>query len=213
MKAKSKPSSNPSVYLAIAAASVGLFVLTVLPVLNQNFSNTEQQVFTFLYDIPETLLLPMYWITQFGSVSAVVGAAGALWFVGRRRLSLELAINSILAFYLSWGLKSLIARPRPPAYITDLVQREWGIAGNGFPSGHAAIVTVLALTLWPYVEPRYRPLLVILIILVAISRVSLGVHAPLDVVAGICVGVFVVSITKLTAFYLPRLKTIAKLKA
>lgn len=199
-------------WLLTAFGSVVIFLIASLPVLNQNFPELERQIFMILYDIPSFLIQPMQWLTQFGGVSAAVGAVGALWLVGKRRLSLELAVNSTLAFFLAWGMKSLIARPRPLSYMTDLVQHEWGTAGNGFPSGHAALVTVLAVTLWPYVEPKYRPILVLLVTGVCLSRISLGVHAPLDVIGGVCVGLFVVSITKLLVLYIPQLKSIAKLR-
>lgn len=193
-----------------AALSLLAFIVISVPVLSQNFPPIERDVFMWFYGVEQAFIQPLHWITQFGGVSVIAGAVAALWLVGRRRLSIELAVNSTIAFFLAWGLKSLVARPRPVEYIPDIIQREWGTAGNGFPSGHAAIVTVLALTLWSYVEPRYRPLLVGLVVLVCISRISLGVHAPLDVLGGVCIGIFVVSITKLAALYLPRLKSIAK---
>lgn len=195
-------------------ASIGLvlsavcFGLLTLPVMSQQFSDTEQAIFRLFYEIHDVMLQPLLWITQFGGVSVMVGAAAALWLIGKRSLSIWLSINATLGFLLSWGLKSLVARPRPPAYFPDLMQREWGTGGNGFPSGHATMVTILALTLWPYVEAKYRPLLIALVVGVCISRISLGVHAPLDVLAGVCVGVFVVSATTLIRLYLPKVKSI-----
>ncbi len=190
--------------------SIVVFVIVALPVIGRRFSLLERDVFRFFFAIPSFLVEPMLFITHFGSVSAVVGICGVLFFLGRRRLSLEIGFMAFIAFYLSVALKGVIGRPRPPVYFTDLAQREWGTAGNGFPSGHAALVTILALSLWPHVEKRFRPLLIVLIVAVCISRVSLGVHAPLDVIAGVCVGVFVVSITRIIAPYIPSWKWIAK---
>lgn len=84
-------------------------------------------------------------------------------------------------------LKPVVGRPRP-----SVTQSEVRVVGRqpgsyAFPSGHAAeaFASALALSqLWP----RGRRGLFALASLVALSRVYLGVHYPLDVVAGAAVG-------------------------
>lgn len=107
-----------------------------------------------------------------------------LYWCWKKRSGVYLIILVIIAAYLNFLLKNLIAWERPP---TDL----WLIDADGysFPSSHAVAATVI----WGYlayeVRKRWFTVLAIsLIILIALSRVYLGVHYPQDVLAGIAVG-------------------------
>jgi undecaprenyl-diphosphatase len=79
-------------------------------------------------------------------------------------------------------LKAVIPRARPHLHPLIAVPRT-----HSFPSGHAttsfACATVLALAL-----PRWRVPLLLLAAAVAWSRVYVGVHYPLDVIAGAALG-------------------------
>jgi undecaprenyl-diphosphatase len=85
-------------------------------------------------------------------------------------------------------IKYSINRPRP--FITyDFIQKASSGGSPSFPSGHTtdAFVTAAALSLvfrkWYVIIPVYSWAL-----LVAYSRMDLGVHYPSDVLAGICLG-------------------------
>lgn len=153
-------------------------------------------------------------VTQLGDMWFVlVALAGVYWLGKRGSLREEVSHETVLflfalaigAYALTVVLKHAFALPRPPgaettafpawlpaigegAY-TSLVTAD----GFGFPSGHALKATAVfgggALVL----EIRRRRHQVIaagiLISLVALSRVALGVHYFVDVVAGVAVGV------------------------
>jgi membrane-associated phospholipid phosphatase len=90
------------------------------------------------------------------------------------------------AFGASTALKAAVGERRPRGY-DPLV----GLPhSSSFPSGHAtmsfACATVLAV-----LEPRAAPAFLALAAAIAYSRLYLGVHWPLDVLAGAVLGSFV----------------------
>jgi len=59
----------------------------------------------------------------------------------------------------------------------------------GFPSDHALFVTVLAAAVWFETHMKKTSIiLAVLVILIALGRVLALVHTPLDVIAGIAIG-------------------------
>ena len=117
-------------------------------------------------------------------------AAGARDVTQRRLLPIHLATVA-LAFTLttiatSW-LKELFDRPRPPDDadpVSSLIDLP---TSASFPSGHASTAFAAAVALSVLV-PRWRVPALALAAVVAFSRVYLGVHFWLDVIAGALLG-------------------------
>jgi len=115
----------------------------------------------------------------------------AVWLYrrGAPRLALYVVVARVGAILLAAGLKQAVDRARPvfdEPIATAL--------GASFPSGHAlgsaAFYATLAVLLQPYVR-RHGLLLtgaLVVSVLVALSRVLLGVHYPSDVTAGLFIG-------------------------
>ncbi len=87
---------------------------------------------------------------------------------------------------LNMLMKHLIARPRPALWESLAPELTWS-----FPSGHAMGAMTLVAVLWVLWWPgrwRWPSLLAgsAFVLMVAASRVYLGVHYPSDVLAGIC---------------------------
>ena len=117
----------------------------------------------------------------------------AIFFIFKqRRQAILLSASMVCAMLLTYGLKTLIDRSRPELWNTTWY---WG---SSFPSGHtlntAAFATALALCLiqiWPPSRYTTLPLAMVWIVLMGLSRLVLGVHWPTDVLAAICMGVFI----------------------
>ena len=92
-------------------------------------------------------------------------------------------------------LKNIFCRERPDFY--RLIE----ISGYSFPSGHTTSATTMYLTLAIVVLSIMNKLnkyfifsiAVIGIVIIGSSRIYLGVHYPTDVMAGICLGISIVS--------------------
>jgi undecaprenyl-diphosphatase len=126
-----------------------------------------------------------YAVTLAGSLSSTVLLWGILFISGRRRESAVVLSSVGISSVATAILKSLIARPRPLAVLGGaLIASE---AGGSFPSGHAARIFSLTALLGGLKKPL-RVALLALTFLVAISRVYLGAHYPLDVVGGAALG-------------------------
>ena len=118
----------------------------------------------------------------YGAIWLAIAAAAAL-LLRRPQIFLWTLVADGVAELVADALKGVIPRARP--HLHPLVARPHT---HSFPSGHAttsfACATVLALLL-----PRLRVPLFLLAAAIAWSRVYVGVHYPLDVVAGAALGV------------------------
>ena len=130
------------------------------------------------------------------SLWIAVAAVVVTFLLKMYRLAWQLAAGTLAGYVLGYAAKHFISRGRPIELTHDVAARVHE-SGPGFPSGHAMIVTIIVLIMWPHLPRGWRWLVALLIPLVALSRVYLGVHAPLDVVGGVALGVAVVAAMRL----------------
>lgn len=171
----------------------GLSLLAI----NQKTSTIERAFFDIFYVVPKSWNIIVINITHFGSTAALYSMVFILFLVGHKKLSTILLANGVMAFGLAWVVKELVMRPRPAQLWAGVKAYEYGPISYGFPSGHTAIVVAIAATLWPAVAKPYRHMLVAMVLLVAASRMSLGMHAPLDILGGAVIGLLVVQLSNL----------------
>ena len=94
---------------------------------------------------------------------------------------------------VTW-LKSALDFPRPPLALPPESLHVIGPRElhHSLPSGHALFAATIAASLWSLFGHRGRALLVTFVLWVDLSRVSLGVHFPADVLAGSLLGLAIV---------------------
>jgi membrane-associated phospholipid phosphatase len=167
--------------------------------------------------VPEVLIPVLIVVTGLGDPVFVVALAMLVYWFGPRydlldrRTGATVLAVSFVALAATMLLKAGFAMPRPPADVM-LIPED----GGGFPSGHAtgAAATYAALAVfldrWSRTL-RYR-LAAVVVVVVALSRVLLGVHYVVDVLVGIAVGLLVLvavryvaieSVTKAFAMAIP----------
>lgn len=114
----------------------------------------------------------------------------ALWKGGTRgRQAVAVLVLTILVMdqFSSAVLKDLFMRPRPCHELTDVRLLVNCGAGKSFPSSHAVNTFAGAIVLG-YFYPRALWYLLGYGLLVAYSRVYVGVHYPFDVIGGAVIG-------------------------
>ncbi len=125
-------------------------------------------------------------------VPATAAVCALLMVMRYRHEAFLLVASMACAWALTYTLKALIGRARPELWSTTWY---WGAS---FPSGHtlstATFATALALgatRIWPQSRNNAFALAALWTSLVGLSRLVLGVHWPTDVLAAICLGVFI----------------------
>jgi undecaprenyl-diphosphatase len=159
-----------------------------------NFSlSLDQQLFFLINHLPHNGFFDGVALFFSG-----VGTAGIIWLLlGVFLFFREEKKDRWFVFQLGvlglavWGLveeviKPLVGRLRPGLEAGAIII---GSQSNGFsfPSGHAAIAWAMAVLL-SQKEPKWRWFFYILATAISFSRIYLGKHYPLDVLAGGLIG-------------------------
>lgn len=181
-----------ALYMTGFVVALIVFVVTTILALNGTATGWEYTWFMAINSWSEDLYRPMKAITFLGSIWMAAATVIVAFFVRFYRLAWRLAFSILTAYGLVTLAKFCIGRERPVELLGSVSERAVEF-GMGFPSAHAAIITVIVLTLVPYLRWRWRWLVPLLIGAVAVSRLYLGVHAPLDVIGGVALGTAIVA--------------------
>lgn len=180
---------NP-VYIAYMLAGAALFILSALMASN-GAGPFEISLFRLFNGLPSWL----GWVMVLLSVPGTIGFVFVLTLISLLRRRYSMALKLLLggggAYLLALGLKQLSIRARPYELINGVFVRENSVGAYGFPSGHVAVATALALITYRYVPKRYHRYVTWTVVLVAVSRLYLGVHFPMDLIGGFAIGLTV----------------------
>jgi undecaprenyl-diphosphatase len=151
-------------------------------------------VFNFINHIlssqPLNFIMPL--VSRFGGGELYFMVGVVLLFSKKREdkmLGIFLIAGLTISYYIVSLLKILIARPRPFIVLTNVILLGPAEKTPSFPSNHAVTAFMTAsLLAWRF---KNYILFYLLALVVAFSRVYIGVHYPSDVLAGAIIGIMI----------------------
>ncbi len=124
-----------------------------------------------------------------GGVFWIVLTLAMLAFRQTRRTGMYCAVAMLLTFVLvNLCLKPLVDRVRPYEIFEGLTILVKQPSDASFPSGHSANSMACAWTIFRTAPRKYGVWALILALLIALSRLYVGVHFPTDVLSGLIIG-------------------------
>lgn len=176
-------------WAAVAVAS-GALLAACSVVASQGVPHWEASLFVDLHDVPGWVDIAVWPPMQLGSAWAPPLVAGIAWWMTKQwRPTIGALVAGWGGWWLAKGVKGVIDRGRPLAELGQDVVRAPAVAdGLGFVSGHATVAFACATILAPYLDRTWSTVAFALAIIVALSRVVVGAHLPLDVVGGAALG-------------------------
>lgn len=191
-------------------AGLSVFILASNAAASGAIYPWEAELYYAINGLSDSWKWPVLAVTQLGSPFIIALLSLTLFIRRQSRLAIAVLLNGGLTYALVAIFKAAIERPRPMFLLGEALERETTVSTLGYPSGHTALATVFALTLLIYLRGHWRWLAPLWIAGVGFSRIYLGVHAPLDIVGGIALGVCVASVQWMATLRRERRKQVAK---
>jgi len=192
-----RPARVPRAWAAGLLAGLGAVLFAAAAVvLKAGATGWDVSLFRILNEVPPavaSVLTPLsHLFRPAGIVIVVVLIAG--FVVAWTRSVLPVAAGAVAAA-VAWALanlaKAIADRPRPYQVVADAVLRQQPAHGTSFPSSHTAVTVAVVIALLPFLPRVLAGVAIGYAVLVGWSRVYLGVHYPLDVLAGAGIGMAV----------------------
>ena len=200
MGANSGSRSRDARLILLVVAGATLVEWSRLLVRREGVAPLEERIFRAANDASDSIVVPARALMQAGTFGAVPAAAAVALLARRRRLSAALAAGGTAAWLLAKAAKPLGGRQRPEGVLSEVRIRE-KIAGDlGWPSGHMAVATTLALIAAPEVPAWARPMLAGAVASTGFGRMYVGAHLPLDVSAGAGLGMMIAAFVRRLGF-------------
>ena len=123
----------------------------------------------------------MFWYALMAAIALLAGPRGPA-------IALQMALTGLGAAALYRLIKRWTRRPRPFRAHESIIAHAAPLDEFSFPSGHTLHAVTFSLVALAHL-PMLAPLLLPFTLLVAVSRVVLGLHYPSDVLAAMLIGI------------------------
>ena len=186
--------SNP--YLIGLAIGVALLVITLLNARTHEFSGWQLGLFRAVNNLPNGLQTPALLVTEaLGAAYPILLCVAIAASYRRFLLAWRFVVVGAGAIIGLEAGKIIAKEPRPDVLLHHQLHLRADEPGlTSYPSGHMAVATALSLVMWAVLPAKWRWLAPAWIIVMALSRLYLGVHTPNDLVGGFAIGLIVVCI-------------------
>lgn len=186
--------SNKNPYILGLVLGILVFLPCLYIAREHQLTGWQERLFYDFNNLPGWYTTPALWITEaLGAGYPIVACVLFPFFYKRYHLAWRFFFAAGATGVAMEAAKILAKEPRPAALLHGRLHIRAVETGlNSFPSGHAAIATALALTLWLILPRAWRWTAIAWIVIVDLSRLYLGVHTVIDVIGGTAIGLAVV---------------------
>ena len=177
---------------------ISIFYLVIVLFLNKILA-LDSSLFIAVNAFSNPFLDTLFFlVTYVGSSVFWIAMVILFWMENKKKVSVYLLMVFVIDSVTSFLLKIAFFRPRPYDVLPISILGLDTDLGPSFPSGHSQRAFSGAMIIGSFYK-KYRIPLFLLAILVAVSRVYLGLHYPLDTLVGAVNGI----ITGMIALHLP----------
>lgn len=179
---------RPARHFATPLAASATLLATAALAGQHAVGRREERLFRSVNDAPDRACLPAWIVMQSGSLGAAFVTGGVLARLGRPRQAAVATAFGAGVWVGAKAVKRVVRRGRPDAYLDRVTVRGGLQNGCGYPSGHAAVATTLAMIVsWRRSPPAAAGAAAVAATTGA-ARVYVGAHLPLDVTGGYALG-------------------------